>query len=195
MPELTPEQQQGFDDRLREMGMDPSHVVPSLRTGDTPGPTYLSNHPDQESEIPPHPMTIDNVDDLKRLAGVPDEEYDAGRLEHHHDELEEWPQDKNEHAPQDLSAEENQQVHHALTTHVYGHTERVASYKAVVNNHFFPMDAVAFAVLDVTVDPEHPLVLTGNNQAYNFGIVTIKAGGQIIFQSDATMTCQSMVLQ
>jgi hypothetical protein len=195
MPELTPEQQQAFDDRLRELGMDPSHVVPSLRTGDTPGPTYLSNHPERESEIPPHPVTIDNVDDLKRLAGVPDEEYDEGRLLHHHDELDPWPQDKNEHAPEDLAPHENQQVRDALTAHVYGHSDRVTSYKAVLNNQFFPMEAVAFAVLDVTVDPDHPLVLTGNNQAYNFGTVTIKSGGQIIFDSDATMTCQSMVLE
>src|SRR5918999_2944495 len=96
MPELTPEQQQAFDDRLRELGMDPSHVVPSLRTGDTPAPTSLPTPPEQESEIPPHPLTIDNVDDLKRLAGVPDEEYDSGNLEHHHDELQDWPQEKNE---------------------------------------------------------------------------------------------------
>ena len=72
MPDLTPEQQQNFDDRLREMGMDSSHVVPSLRTGDTPGPTYLSNHPDYESEIEPRSLTVDNVQDLKRLAGLTD---------------------------------------------------------------------------------------------------------------------------
>jgi hypothetical protein len=195
MPELTPEQRQAFDDRLRELGMDPSHVVQSLRTGDTPGPTYLSNHPDVESAIPHHPATIDNVDDLKRLAGVPDEEYEAGNLEHHHDPLEPWPEEKNEHTQEDLSPDENQQVHDALTAHVYGHSDRVASYKAVVNNNYFPMDAAAFAVLDVTVDPGHPLILTGNNQAHNYGTVTIKPGGQIIFDADATMTCQQMVLE
>jgi hypothetical protein len=195
MPELTSEQQQAFDDRLRELGMDQSHVVPSLRTSETPGPTYLSNHPEQESEIAAHAVTIDNVDDLKRLAGVPDEEYEAGRMEHHHDELEEWPQHKNDLAAQDLAPEENHQLRQALAAHVFGHSERVASYTAALNNQFFPMEAVAWAVLDVTVDPEHPLILKGNNQAYNFGTVTIKRGGQIVFDSDATMTCQVMVLE
>src|SRR3954447_1610404 len=100
MAELTPEQQAGFDERLRELGLDPSHVVPSLRTGDTPGPTYLSNHPDFKSEIEPVPMTVDNVDDLKRIAGVADEEYDSGQIDHHHQLLDPWPEHKNEHAPQ-----------------------------------------------------------------------------------------------
>jgi hypothetical protein len=195
MAELTPEQRQAFDDRLRELGMDPSQVVESLRTGDTPGPTYLSNHPDFESAIEPQPMTVDDVDQLKHLAGIPDEDYDSGTIEPHHDPLEPWPEDKNEHKPEDLSAEENDTIHQALTAHVYGHSDRVSSYTAVLNNHFFPMDAVAWAVLDVTVDPDHPLVLKGNNHAYNFGTVTIKAGGQIIIETEATMTCQSMVLE
>ena len=194
MPDLTPEQQQNFDDRLREMGMDSSHVVPSLRTGDTPGPTYLCNHPDYDTEIAQRSLTVDNVQDLKRLAGLPDEE-SAGTMDHLHEGIEPWPQHKNEHTPQDLSPEENQQVHDAFTAHVFGNSERVASYETVVNNHYFPMEAATFAVLDVTVDAGHPLILTGNNQAHNYGTVTIKPGGRIIFGSDATMTCQQMVVE
>jgi hypothetical protein len=193
--ELNAEHQSNFNNRLKELGMDPSHVVPELRTGDTPGPTYLSNHPDFESAIPPRSLTIDTVDDLKRLAGVPDADYEAGLMETHHEPLEAWPQEKNAHAREDLSVEENERVRQALITHVYGHSETVASYRDVLNNHFFPMEGAVFAVLDVTVDPGHPLVLKGNNHAYDFGTVTIKKGGQIIFETDATMTCQRMVIE
>jgi hypothetical protein len=195
MPELSDEQRKNFEDRLRELGLDPSHVVQELKTGDTPGPTYLSNHPDFESELEPQTLTIDNVDDLKRLAGVPDEDYENGLMTPHHEPLEEWPSDKNAHAREDLSVEENAQIRQALIHHVYGHSEKVASYRDVINNQLFPMEAVAWAVLDVTVDPEHPLVLKGNNHAYDFGTVTIKKGGQIIFETDAAMTCQKMILE
>lgn len=193
--ELSDEHRQNFDNRLRELGMDPSHVVSELRTGDTPGPTYLSNDPDFESEIPPQSLTIDSIDELKRLAGIPDSDYEAGLMETHHEPIEPWPAEKNSHAREDLSVEENERIVEALKTHVYGHSETVASYRAVLNNQFFPMDAATFAVLDVTVDPEHPLVLKGNNHAYDFGTVTIKRGGQIIFETDTVMTCQVMVLE
>jgi hypothetical protein len=195
MPELSDEQRKNFEDRLRELGMDPSHVVPELRTDATPGPTYLSNDPDFESEIEPQTLTIEDVDHLKKVAGIPDEEYDNGEIPHHHEPLEEWPAGKNEHAPADLSPEENDRVRDALIHHVYGHSEKVASYREVLNNHFFPMEAAVWAVLDVTVYPGHPLILKGNNQGHDFGIVTIKPGGQIIFESDATMTCQKMVME
>jgi hypothetical protein len=195
MAELSPEHRKNFEDRLRELGMDPSHVVPELRTSATPGPTYLSNDPDFESALEPQPLTIDNVDDLKRIAGVPDEEYENGAITPHHEPLQEWPAGKNDHGREDLSVEENAQIRQALITHVYGHSERVASYKTVLNNQFFPMQAAVWAVLDVTVDPGHPLILKGNNHGYDFGTVTIKPGGQIIFETDATMTCQKMILE
>ena len=195
MPELSDEQRKNFEDRLRELGMDPSQVVPELRTDATPGPTYLSNDPDVESEIEPQTLTIDDVDHLKKIAGIPDEEYDNGEIPHHHDPIAEWPAGKNDHAPADLSVEENDRVRQALIHHVYGHSEKVASYREVLNNQFFPMEAAVWAVEDVTVYPGHPLVLKGNNQGHDFGIVTIKPGGQIIFESDATMTCQKMILE
>ncbi|HWF52537.1 MAG TPA: hypothetical protein VG294_17985 [Solirubrobacteraceae bacterium] len=193
--ELSAEHRKNFEERLRELGMDPSHVVPELRTGDTPGPTYLSNHPDFESAVPPRPLSVDTVDDLKRLAGVADADYDAGLVPTHRESPPPWSEARNSHAREDLSVEENAQIRQALIAHVYGHSETVASYKAVLNSHFFPMEAAVFAVLDVTVDPGHPLVLKGNNHAYDFGTVTIKPGGQIIIEADATMTCQLMVLE
>jgi hypothetical protein len=193
--DLTPEQQQAFDDRLKELGLSPADVVASLNTGDSPGPTYLSNDPSHDSAVPPQPITVDHVDDLKRLAGIPNEDYDSGAIEHHHDAPPEWPQEKNDHAPEDLEPHERDQVRQALVTHVYGHSDRVASYATVLNNHFFPMEAAAYAVANVTVTPDNPLIISGNNAAANFGTVTIEPGGQIIVETDCTVTCQQMVVQ
>jgi hypothetical protein len=192
---LTPAQQQAFEDRLKELGIDSSHVVASLNTGDTPGPTYLSNDPAHDSAIEPQALTINNVDDLKRLGGIADSEYDSGQMDHHQPVPPEWPQEKNEHALADLEPHERANLRQAFTSYVYGHSARVASYATAINNNFFPLDAAVYAVLDVTVTPQQPLIISGNNAGANFGTVTIEPGGQIIVETDATLTCQQMVMQ
>jgi len=190
--ELTPEQRQAFDDRLRELGLDSSHVVSSLNTGDTPGPTYLSNNPAHNSAIAHRTITVNHIDDLKRLAGIPDADYESGAMQHHLQAPPEWPQEKNAHALEDLDPTERGHLRNALAAYVYGDSSRVSSYTAVLNNNFFPLQAGAFAVLNVTVSTSSPLVLAGNNNAFNFGIVTIDPGGQIIVETDCTVTCQQM---
>lgn len=191
---LSEDQGQRFNERLRQLGMNPGQVVDVLRTGDREGPTVLS-HRAEESAVPPVWLQVDNVDTLKQLAGIPDEDYENERIPHHHEDLPPWPQEKNEHRPEDLSAQENEQVRKALIVHVYGHSPRVESYRTVVNNHYLPLNAAVFAAEDVVVDPDHPLVLKANNGGYNFGTVTIKPGGQIICEGDTRMTCQLMVCE
>jgi hypothetical protein len=191
--ELTPEQRQAFDDRLRELGLDSSHVVPALNTGDTPGPTYLSNNPAHSSAIPPQTITVNHIDDLKRLAGIPDADYESGAMEHHLQPPPEWPAEKNTHALEDLDPTERGHLRDALAAYVYGDSSRVSSYTTALNNNFFPLQAGAFAVQNVTVASGSPLILAGNNVAYNFGIVTIDPGAHIIVEADCTVTCQQMI--
>lgn len=190
---LTEEQQRNFDNRLKELGLNQSHVVAELRTGATPGPTYLSSHPDFESAIPPQILTFNSLDDVKRLGGIPDEQYDNALMEEHYELPPAWPEEKNDLASEELQAEENRNIRQAFIAYVYGHSDRVKSYKNIIEKHFFPMEVAAFAVLDVVVDPDHPLILKGPNQTYNFGTVTIKPGGQIICEADVNMVVQNMV--
>ena len=65
----------------------------TLNTGDSPGPTYLSAHPDFESAIQPHMVTVDNLDDIKQLVGIADELYKKSVMEEHHDIPESWSED------------------------------------------------------------------------------------------------------
>jgi hypothetical protein len=190
---LTEEQQKKFEKRLKELGLNPSHVVPELRTGATPGPTYLSNNPDIESAIPPQILTFTSLDEVKRLGGIPNGDYTSGRIEEHHKALPPWPEVKNNLMPEDLTAEENRNIAGALLRYVYGNSEKFKSYKTIIEKHVFPLEIAAFAVENVIVDPEHPLILTGSIHTYVFGIVTIKPGGQIICEVDADMTCQKMI--
>lgn len=68
-----------------------------------------------------------------------------------------------------------------------------ALFDSIESLHF-PLAVGAFAIQNVTVSAGHPLVLAGANQAYNFGVVTIEAGGEIhITAGNVAMTCQKII--
>jgi hypothetical protein len=190
---LTPKQKENFEKRLQELGLPRTVVVPALRTGDTPGPTYLSSHPNYPSAVPPHMITIDSLAALRKLGGIPDEQYLRGEIEEHHEIPPPWPAEKNDLKPHELTPEENRNIRQAFVVQMYGNSERVKSYEKVIENNHLPIQVAAFAAEDVTVDPDHPLILTGPTHTYNFGVVTIKKGGQIICEADVEMTVQKMI--
>ena len=193
-PGLTDEQRYLFELRLKQLGMDTSQVVAELVTGATLGPTVLSDVPGRESAIPAYVLTIDSVDEIKRLFGNADEDFEQGIMAAHHAVPQAWPQEKNDLLPQDLDPSENHDIRKALIAYVYDHSARVKSYKNIIEKHYFPMAVGAFAVEDVTISADHPLILTGNNHTYNFGVVTIEPGGQIICQGvNVDMWAQKMV--
>jgi hypothetical protein len=190
---LTAVQKENFEKRLRELGLNRSQVVAELQTGATPGPSYLSSHPGYSSEIKPTMLTVKTLAELRKLGGVSDELYLSGKVEEHHEIPPEWPQEKNGLKPHELTPAENRNIRQAFVVQMYGNSHRVASYEKIIESHHFPITVAAFAAEDITVDPQHPLILKGPTQVCNFGVVTIKKGGQIICQADVEMTVQKMV--
>jgi hypothetical protein len=190
---LTDEQKKNFEKRLKELGLNASDVVEELKTGATPGPTYLSTHPDFASAIPPRKLTFNNLNELKQIGGIPDELYQNGAIEEHHDIPPPWSEGKNHLMPDDLSHEDNQNIRQAFMVQMYGPSHKVSSYEKIINMHHFPLEVGAFAVQEVLVDADHPLILKGPQHAYNFGVVTIKKGGQIKCEAHVDMTVQKMI--
>jgi hypothetical protein len=190
---LNDEQKKNFEKRLQELGLNSSHVVKELKTGATPGPTYLSTHPDVESAIPPQKLTFKSLSELKQIGGIPDDHYQLGAIEEHHDLPPSWPEEKDHLTPDDLSPEENQNIRQAFMVQMYGPSHKVKSYEQIINKHHFPLEVGAFAVQEVVVDADHPLILKGPQHAYNFGVVTIKPGGQIQCEAHVDMTVQKMI--
>lgn len=190
---LTAEQKENFEKRLRQLGLDRSRVVLELKTGATPGPSYLSSSRNVASDIEPVMLTIKTLSELKKLGGVSDEEYLNGSIEEHHKIPPPWPQEKNDLKPHELTPEENRNIRQAFVVQMYGNSKRVGSYEKVIENHHLPITVAAYNAEDVTVDPEHPLILEGPTHVCNFGVVTIKKGGQIICRGDVEMTVQKMV--
>lgn len=190
---LTAEQKENFEKNVQLMGLDRSTVVSELRTGATPGPTYLSSKTHLATDIQPTMLTIRSLAELKKLGGIPDEQFLKGCIEEHHEVPPPWPQEKNNLKGHELTPEENRNIRQAFVVQMFGNSESVSSYEKVIDNHHFPMTITAASVEDVTVDPGHPLILDEDTHIYNFGIVTIKKGGQIICQGDAKMNVQKMV--
>lgn len=191
LSDLPADQRQAFHDRLKELRISPEQVVPSISPKTHPGPVILSIDPGLSS-IPPTVVTVSSLDEVKRIAGNPDEHYESGRLQEHHAILPEWPAHKNDKSPEELEPHENQQIIAAEMAYLYGNSKHHSSYKTIIEKHKYPAKFAVFAVEDVCVDKDHPLIIKSEG-AYNFGTVTICEGGSIYFEANATMTVQQMV--
>ncbi len=71
--DLTDEQKEAFRGRSAQTGLGSdalSHPDTPV-TGGRPGPTILPGNP-HESHVPPTPMTVNPIEELEALRGVPD---------------------------------------------------------------------------------------------------------------------------
>jgi len=189
---LSAEQQDAFHKRLKEFQMNPSQVVPRISSNTHSGPIVLSADP-ASSTIPPHILTLASVDEVKRLAGNADEEFESGRLQSHHEPLPEWPQHLNDSATSQLTPQQNQLVHKAHIAYVYGNSKNVASYKPIIEKLNYPLKVATFAVEDMCVDASNSPVIISSRIGVDIGTLTIYPGGQIKFESDIAITIQKMV--
>jgi hypothetical protein len=191
LSDLTTQQQAAFNDRLKELQMDPSKVIPKISPETYPGPIILSADR-QESTIPPHIVTVTSLDEVKRLAGNPDADYDSSLMAQHHEIQPEWPTHLNDKEPSELSAEQNRRINAAEIAYIYGHSRHHASYKAIIEKHKYPADFAIFAAEDVCVDARNPLIIKSDS-AHNYGTLTICEGGTVQFEGNAVLTVQKMV--
>lgn len=192
--ELTPELKKKFLDSLEKHGILASKVPENVVTD---GPqSYLSDRPGVKSIIPAAKVAIHSLDDLKSLAGNKDEDYENGLLKAHlHENLPAWPTEKNKHAPEHLSIEENESIVKAFKTFVYGHSAQVDSYKDIIHNHFFPLTLASYAAQNLTVQAGQVLNVDGSMAVATFGTVTVEKGGRINYEVNASWTVQSMVFE
>ncbi len=191
LKDLPPDQQQAFADRLKELGLNMSHVLPAINSTTHPGPVVLSPDP-KVSTIPPQMLTIKCVDDAKRLAGNKNEDYDKGVLPEHHDPLPPWPAHKNGLSATELSAEDNNLIKQAHTAYLYGHSAKVQSYQQVIDQHNYPTQVAVFAAVDVCVDAKNSPFKIGP-AGLVCGTLTICQGGTLQFTGNATVDCQQMI--
>lgn len=192
LSDLSDEQQQAFYDRLKELRMDPSKVIPKITPETHPGPVTLSADP-EKSTIPPHIVTVNSLDEVKRIAGNADEDYECGRLTAHHEVQPEWPQEKNDKDPAELDPSENRRINAAEMAYIYGHSKHHQSYKTIIERHKYPAKFAVFAAEDLCIDSRNSPFVVTSESAHNYGTVTICEGGSIAFEANAVWTVQNMV--
>jgi len=192
LSDLSQQQQDAFHERLKELRMDPSKVLKKISPETHQGPVIFSADP-ARSSVEPHIITLTSIDEVKRLAGNADSDFETGLLEKHHSELPEWPSELNGRATSELGAEHNRRIGAAEIGYIYGYSKDYASYKHVIDQHKFPADFAVFAAEDVCIDASNSPFLIEANSGHNYGTMTICEGGYIQFEGNATLTVQKMV--
>jgi hypothetical protein len=192
LSELSQEQQDAFHERLRELRMDPSLVVKKITPETHRGSVVLSADA-RISSVPPTMVTVLSLDEVKRIAGNPDEDFEKGLMSDHHEALAPWPADKNDKDPAQLSAEENNRINAAEMGYIYGNSKNFSSYKTIIEKQKYPARFAVFAVEDVCIDSTNSPYLIKSESAHNYGTMTICQGGSLVFEANAVMTVQKMV--
>ncbi|WP_444944389.1 hypothetical protein ACJJIK_04890 [Microbulbifer sp. ZKSA006] len=192
---LTKEQKKRLLQGVKDKGLSEDSVAGHVETSG--GECYLTDSVGKTSLIKPQYIEVENLDDLKALAGNADQDYENGTMERHlHENLPDWDMAKSSHAPEALSAEENNNIVKAMKTYVYGHSSHVKSYKDVIHKHHFPMTLMAFSAENITVKSGDTLNVTSDSTpgaVADIGKLTIEEGGSINFEVHATWTVQEFV--
>jgi len=192
LSDLSPAQQKAFNDRLKELQMDPSKVVKKITPETHRGPVVLSGDP-AASSVPPHIVTVTSLDEVKRIAGNPDDAYDTGLMQEHHEIQPPWPAALNGKDPSQLKPEENNRINAAEIAYIYGHSKHHQSYKTIIEKHKYPAKFAVFAAEDICLDASNSPLIIKSESAHCYGTITICQGGSIQFESNAVMTVQKMV--
>ena len=192
LTDLPQEHQEKFWTRVKELRLDPSKVIPKITPQSHPGPIVLSADP-KESRVEPHIVTITSLDELKRLAGNADEDFESGRMVHSYDVQPEWPAEQNGVSVSELTAEQNRRINAAEIAYVFGHSKLHASYKTIIEQRRYPADFAVFAAEDVCIDASNSPFTIKSDSAHAYGTMTICEGGTLKFEANATISVQKLI--
>lgn len=192
LSDLTPDQQEAFRARLELVGIDPETVVKRIGPDTHQGPVILSANP-AESAIKPHMFEVQDVDQMKELAGNKDEHYENGLMAEHHAVPEPWPDHQNDLTDATMGPEHRNAVHQAHLVYLYGNSTSVASYKDIITRTEYPRMVPVFAAEELVVTAANSPYMITCESGHVYGIVTIYDGGSIQFDGDVDFSCQKMV--
>lgn len=175
----------------RVMGVERQPKI--LKTADHEGDVVLSNDPDTAS-VPPAFFTVNSIQELKALGGVPDSLYGSNGMPDHHP------------LPAPFSAERlrNATGNHAdlctaLRAYVYGNSALVQDYQDILNSKRFPMQVAVYTGDDIVVSPGHDLIVEdkdghGDPVVLAYNSITVEPGGRIIYKTNGTVKASKMVV-
>jgi len=187
---------------LAEFGWKHNDIPPLVvNTGDNPGTTFLSRDPGFPSAAKPHFIKLNGITDQKRFGGIPDELFKNGSFEEHYEPP---PPFSEKDSIIDLTAAVNEgrnlelrkRICQAYTAYLFGNSEKVSSYKEIINSVHFPCYVAVFAGQEIFIKKGHPLVIKAKKEVEPvvlvFNTIRIEPGGEIVCQADTTIFCQTL---
>ncbi|MCW7546991.1 collagen-like protein [Photorhabdus sp. APURE] len=150
-----------------------------LKTSDFDGPVIFSNDP-ETATVPPAFFTVQTIQELKALNGVPDSRYGSGKMAPYHP------------LPEPFSAERlaNVPANHidlckAFRAYVYGDSALVKDYEEILNVKRFPMKVALYSGEEITITTDNPLIIkdkdsNGELVVLVYDQITIEPEGKVI---------------
>ncbi|EQB98625.1 hypothetical protein [Photorhabdus temperata] len=163
-----------------------------LKTSDFDGKVVFSNDP-KTATVPPAFFTVQTIQELKELGGVPDSEYSPGRMEPHHP------------LPEPFSAERLANVtgNHidlckAFRAYIYSDSALVKDYEDILNTKRFPMKIALYSGESITITADNPVIVEdkegyGEPVALVYDQIIFEQGGQIIYCTNGSIEANSVI--
>jgi hypothetical protein len=173
-----------IDDLLGEFGLTRAEALKGhLKFDDKVGEINILD------EVKPRMITVKNVDDAKRFAGVPDEDYNE-ELSKYFDILPPCPGEYNKLAPGDLEPRHKQDIKRAMISYIYGNSQKVKSYKDIINKVHFPMKVPLLTGGDLTVYTGQIMNCQAN---IVYETITVYQGGQLNCTDSINIQAKNLV--
>ncbi|MDB6371860.1 collagen-like protein [Photorhabdus bodei] len=150
-----------------------------LKTSDFDGPVIFSNDL-KTATVPPAFFTVQTIQELKALGGIPDSQYGPGKMEPHHP------------LPEPFSAERLANVpgNHidlckAFSAYIYGNSALVKDYEEILNAKRFPIKVAFYSGDEITISEDNPLIIRdkdsyGEPVVLVYNKITIEPEGKVI---------------
>ena len=189
---LSQEQKDAFNSRLKQQGFDPTALAGGhiLTSGD--GCRIHDADPQYAKYV--KYKTISSIDEVKQVLGVPNAAFaKSGSDDHLKSKYLPPPPyaGKSDVTLSALTPEEENDLDEVTYAYLFGNSDKVAGWADVINRLKLPRELGFVAAESVTVKPGSPLYIT--YPSYTFGVMTIEPGGQVIVQSDSSVSIQRLV--
>ena len=158
-------------------------------TGDYPNGLTLSYRA-ADSDLKPEILVVKSIQELKELCGMPDDIYRSGKLKNVHDVP---PPPSSLDGP--ITNPTDVHLCAAISCYLYGNSTRVEDYAQTINELRFPLKIVVFSGKSVTVQPGHPLKVTGTDErpfGLFFDTITVESGGLIETSGPGKLACGTL---
>ena len=177
-----------------------SHQFPNtvIDTGQKPGITWLSRDIYQPSSFKADFITVNSVEDQKKLGGIDDRFYDERKIQPHVEIPPLWDSKYNNFAATaNLGIEQQQHICMGHSAFLFGDSKAVASYHTMINMVHYPCHVAIYAGKQLIVRKGHCLVtkaqFDGEPVVLFFERILIESGAEINCRADTSIYAGELV--